>query len=132
MYEDDDSIDFKPVDQEKDMHDKIDTELLKIRDRIKIMDDVKTKPPIPGEMTQTIPEGVYAVDLDTLLSAQINDCPATVIPMLIDHGVRTAVDIKQTYKPKKRVLDFQYWWVIFLIIGLMGVLLIGSMFLGII
>ena len=102
-----------------------------IRDKIQLMDNIKNNPPRPGEMKQTIAEGVYEIDLDALLAAQINDCPATVIPMLIDHGVRTAVDIKQTYKPEKRILDFQYWWVIFLAIGLLGALWIGLSMLGV-
>jgi len=131
MYEDDDSIDFKPVDKKEkpvDMHDKIDTELLKIRDKIKIMDDIKTNPPVPGEMKQIISEGVYAVDLDALLSAQLSDCPATVNPMIIDHAVRTAVDIKNTYKPEKRLPEFNFIWILVLIVGLGMVFLFARMF----
>jgi len=118
----------KTVQPLEETHDKIDIELMKVRDKVKIIDDVKNNPPKPDEMQQVIPEGAYVVDLDTLLAAQITDCPATVIPMLIDHGVRTAVDIKQTYKPEKRMLGFQYWWIIILIVGLMMLFLFGSMF----
>ena len=126
MVEDkDDYIDFKPV--EDDIYKKIDEKLkdfdrstreAQIRDRIRLLNDVRENPPEKGEMSVEIPEGIYAIDLRALLEAQLTDCPATVIPMLIDHGVRTAVDIKNAYKPEKRRLNFEYWWVIFMIIGL--------------
>jgi len=125
------SIDEEPVKKEKpvgrDIDKEVDKELLKIRDKIKLVDDVKTNPPRPGEMLTPIPEGTYAIDLNTLLAAQLVDAPGTVIPMLIDHGVRTAVDIKDTYKPERRVLDFQYWWVIFLVIGMIAMVFILNM-----
>ena len=122
-----DDIDFKPTNIEE----KVDEELKQLTDKIKIRTDIENNPPIPGEMKTEIPEGTYAIDLNTLLSAQIVDCPSTVIPMLIDHGVRTSVDIKETYKPEKRVLDFQYWWVIFMVIGLFALLWIANMMFGI-
>ena len=120
-------IDFKPTNIEE----KVDEELKQLTDKIKIRTNIENNPPIPGEMKTEIPEGQYAIDLNTLLAAQIVDCPSTVIPMLIDHGVRTAVDIKETYKPEKRVLDFQYWWVIFMVIGLFALLWIANMMFGI-
>jgi len=120
-------IDFKPTNIEE----KVDEEIKQLTDKIKTRIEIENNPPIPGEMKTEIPEGTYAVDLNTLLSAQIVDCPSTVIPMLIDHGVRTAVDIKETYKPEKRVLDFQYWWVIFLVIGLFALLWVANMMFGI-
>jgi len=131
-----DKLDFHPkkheeIRKEADLDEKINKELLKIRDRIKIVDDIKTDPPPHGRMTTTLRNEVYAVDLNTLLNSQIVDCPATVIPMLIDHGVRTAVDIKETYKPEKRVLAFQYWWVIVLIIGGIGMIMLLNMLFGI-
>jgi len=103
-------------------------EALKIRDKIKLIDEVQKHPPKPDEMKTDIPDGIYAIDLNTLLAAQLSDCPATVIPMLIDHGVRTAVDIKETYKPEKRLLEFHYWWVIFLVLGL-GITLFAAKYI---
>jgi len=111
---------FKPKKQiGGSIEEQIDEELKSLhnRDKIKLMNNVKEKPPEQGDMTVSFEEGVYQVDLRTLLNAQISDCPATVIPMLIDHGVRTAVDIKDTYKPEKRFVRFEYWWIIFLILG---------------
>lgn len=130
MPKEDKDVSFKPV-PEQDVDAKVDERLEKVRDRMKLLDDIKNKPPKPGVMTTIIPPGSYAVDLNTLLAAQISDCPATVIPMLIDHGVRTAVDIKDTYRTEKRHLDFQYWWVIFLVIGLLAVMWLANMMFGI-
>jgi hypothetical protein len=123
-------ISFKPKHQE-DINSRVDNELLRIRDRIKLVDDIKKNPPKPGVLNIDIPDGTYEIDLNTLLAAQITDCPATIIPMLIDHGVRTAVDIKETYKPEKRMLDFSYWWLIVLIIGLVAIVMIANMIFGI-
>jgi len=95
-------ISFSPKKGDGDVHSKIDEELFKIRDKVKIIDDIKTNPPPPGAVGVTLEKGVHEIDLSTLLSSQIVDCPGTVIPMLIDHGVRTAVDIKDTYKPERR------------------------------
>jgi len=125
-----DDVSFKPK-PEKDIHSEIDEKLLGLhnRDKIKLLNEVKENPPEPGEMEVEIKEGIYAIDLNTLLAAQLSDCPATVIPMLIDHGVRTAVDIKDTYRAEKRKLAFEYWWVIFLIIGMgAGLMLLNMLF----
>jgi len=127
----DDKFSFKP--EKKDVHDDIDAALKNIpkKDKIQLVNDVKEKPPEPGKMKVEIKDGnVYAIDLNALLQAQLSDCPATVIPMLIDHGVRTAVDIKKAYNPEKRHLDFQYWWLLFLIIGLGGAFLFANMLFG--
>jgi len=125
-----DEAEFRPIVDEKprDIHSEIDTEIFKIRDKVRLVDEAKKHPPKPGVMKTEIPDGVYAIDLNALLAAQLSDCPATIIPMLIDHGVRTAVDIKETYKPEKRIMDFNYWWVIAVIIGSPVVLLIANMF----
>jgi len=131
MPKEDEDVSFKPVEPEKDIHTKVDERLQKVRDKMKLLDDIKNDPPPPGTMKTVIPPGSYAVDLNALLAAQISDCPATVIPMLIDHGVRTAVDIKDTYRTEKRHLDFQYWWVIFLVIGLFAVIYFANMIFGI-
>ena len=116
--------------KKSDVHEDIDEALkqLRTRDKIQLVEKVKAEPPETGYMKEEIQPGVYAIDLNTLLMAQLSDCPATVIPMLIDHGVRTAVDIKETYKPEKRALAFQYWWILFLIMGLGAAYLFLSMF----
>ena len=113
-----DEISFKP---DADIHDEISSKLDDIKtkdkiDKIKLRNKIANEPPDKNVMSVNIEEGVYQIDLRALLDAQIADCPATVIPMLIDHGVRTAVDIKDTYKPEKRTLRFEYWWILVLMI----------------
>lgn len=111
------------------IHDDIDKALMKLetRDKIKVLSEIKESPPKPNYMKTNIDGNIYAIDLNVLLQAQIADCPATVIPMLIDHAVRTAVDIKDTYKPEKRILDFTWIWLLILIIGLGIVFLVMNM-----
>lgn len=128
MIDDDKLPSFKPIETAEDVGNKVDEALDKIRDKVKLVDDVKRNPPKPDSMKVEIPSGLYAVDLATLLNAQLVDCPATVIPMLIDHGVRTAVDIKDSYKAEKRKLDFQYWWVLILVITIPIMILVANMF----
>lgn len=110
------------------VEDKVDEKLKEIGDKIQLTKEVEKNPPEPGEMNVELKPDLYEIDLNTLLNAQLSDCPATVIPMLIDHGVRTAVDIKNVYRPEKRYLGFQYWWVIFLAIGFVCILMLGNMF----
>lgn len=133
---------FRPIDTKKEkeispidspsIESKIDAELLKVRDKIKLQDDVRNNPPEKGEMSVEIPDGTYVVDLNALLKAQLSDCPAQIIPMLIDHGVRVAVDIKETYRPEKRVIPFQYWWVFVLVLGLVGIVFLALSMFGVI
>lgn len=128
----DDTPVFRPVDKElPQIESEIDTKLLEIRDKIKIQDDIKQNPPKKGELSVEVPEGYYSIDLRSLLLAQLSDCPSTVIPMLIDHGVRTAVDIKEAYKPEKRTIPFHYWWVLILFIGIMVIVYFGLSMFGV-
>lgn len=125
-----DELSFKPsskLGKPDGIDDKVDEKLKEIGDKIQLTNKAEKNPPEPGEMKVELKPGLYEVDLNTLLNAQLSDCPATVIPMLIDHGVRTAVDIKNVYRPEKRYLGFQYWWVIFLAIGFVCVLMLGNM-----
>lgn len=128
---DDDVNPFKPKPSPDEIHDRVDEALrsLESSDKIQLMNDIKTTPPKPDSLKTVIKPGSYAVDLRTLLAAQISDCPATVIPMLIDHGVRTAVDIKETYKPEKRYMSFEYKWILWLILGLgIGLVVLSFLF----
>ena len=132
---DDDYNPFKPVDknhiEKGNVEDEIDRKLMDLRenDKIKLMNEVQKSPPEPKDMEVELPDDVYRIDLRTLLNAQLSDCPSTVIPMLIDHAVRTAVDIKDTYRPERRLPQFEYMWVIFLIIGLgAGFIILNWMF----
>ena len=110
----------------KSVGSEIDKHMDEIRDKIKLADEVKQHPPEKDVMKEVIGEGVYAVDLNCLLMAQLSDCPATVIPMLIDHAVRTNIDIKEAYKAKKRLPSFNFVWLIILLFGLIAGLLFMS------
>lgn len=88
-----------------------------VRDKIQLTNKVKTNLSPTGALETQVPDGVYAVDCNALLRAQISDCPSTVIPMLIDHGIRTAVDIRNTYRPEKRLPSFNLIWLLLLIVG---------------
>jgi len=127
-----DDLGFRPKrDVSGEIDKKINGNVHAVRDKLKLLNDVRENPPKKGVMETRVEEGLYAIDLRALLDAQLTDCPATVIPMLIDHGVRTAVDIKDTYRPEKRILPFEYWWIIFLIIGIGGGILLLQMLFGI-
>ena len=128
--------DFLPDEKKKDskpVEDAVDDlfKLGEMRDKIKLVQQVRNDPPKTGVMKVEVPEGIHVIDLNTLLDAQLSDCPATVIPMLIDHGVRTAVDIKESYKPEKRLVNFNFWWVVAIILGLGILYVVATFFSGI-
>lgn len=85
--------------------------------------DEKGEPLIVSESTQKegetkkIKHGpFYVVDLNIALMANIAACPSNVVPMLIDQAQRLAVDKMKTFKPEKRVKEFNYWWIVFVIL----------------
>lgn len=103
---------------------------LETRDKIRLMDEIKRHPPKPGYDGVKLDEDLYAIDLHTLYNAQLSDRPSTVNPMIVDHAVRTAVSKRQAYRPEKRELGFAYWWVIFLVIGIIGMVWLGGSMFG--
>ena len=116
---------FKPSDK-KDIVDEKAKEKL---DKIQFVEKIKENPPPIGSLKTEIKEGLYEIDLDTLLRGQIVDAPSTVIPMLIDHHERVAVDVKESYKPERRRLPFQYWWLFIMLIGFLVMIYFANMFL---
>jgi len=118
---------FKPEDP---VEKKVDLKLAQIQDKIKTIEEMKVNPVKPGYGSVDIPPGKYAVDLNALFNGQISDCPGTVIPMLIDQAVRVNLDKRESYKPEKRSLDFKYWWVIFLMIGIIAMAYVAMMMFG--
>jgi len=97
---------------------------------VQLINSAKKHPPAQGVMGVELTPEKYDIDLNTLVLAQLSDCPSTVIPMLIDHGIRVAVDIKNAYRPEKRQLNFNYLWVIIFIFGFFAVVWIVNMFFG--
>lgn len=124
-----DDIDFKPVDI-NDIHKRVDSEIDKIREDIETLSTIRQieeKPPESGTMSVDIKPGVYAVDLRRYIKGQLADCPGTVIPVLVDHTVRTSLDLKNAFRTEKRVVDFQYWWVFFAVIGVIAIIAFTKM-----
>jgi hypothetical protein len=69
---------------------------------------------------------IFDIDLAQMAEAQVSDCASTIFPMLIDETVALAVEEKKIRTLEKRKNEFQYWWVILLV--LMIVALVGITF----
>lgn len=119
--------------QDEDSIDRlVDKELNKFKDdtaELKILTDIEEKPPQPGYMSVSLGEskeedGLYTIDLNTLLAADLSNCPGTVIPVLLDNTVQTAFEIADAYKPEKIRLPFNWIWIIILIIGVLIVIFV--------
>jgi len=120
---------FKVVDD--DIDSKVDATLEKLKEQIETVEvirEVEEHPPEPGYMSVKLEPGEEIIDLHTLFKAELSDSPGTVIPMLVDHTVRTALDLKTAFRPEKRHLDFEYWWLIFLFIGIAASVFLLNMF----
>ena len=118
MTEDD--IDFR-VDIEKEVDSLVKQKKPEIKksaeNRIRIANEIKNNPPVPGYMQVDVPPGVYSIDLNTDAHWWFNHA-CTVFPFLFDQGIRTHVDIKDSFKPEKRLPDFNFVWIILLIAGI--------------
>jgi len=95
-------------------------------DRIKLADEIRTNPPKPGFMRVNVPPAIYSIDLNTDAHWWFHHV-CTVFPFLIDQAVRTHVDIRDSFKPEKRKLDFEYWWLLFIPIGLIAAIFLLNM-----
>jgi len=130
--EDGDVIDFTPV--KDDVEGEVDRLVKRKKplkydaeDRVRIAHEIKNNPPSPGFMRVDIQPGIYGIDLNTDAHWWFNHV-CTVFPLLLDQGIRTHVDIRDSFKPKKRRVDFQYVWLLLIPIGLAGLFLLLSMF----
>jgi hypothetical protein len=121
----DDDLHFST--DEKELDKKIDKELEKFNkdaEQLNILDKIQDEPPSPGYMgvklgadSEPGDDGVYEIDLNVLLAADLAQCPGTVIPVLLDNTVQTAFEKRDAYRSEKRKLDFQWIWILILIIG---------------
>lgn len=118
------------------------------------LDKVKKNPVKPGYMKIEVYEGedengnrvavsksesnnkvlihdpIRTVDLNTSIQADVAACPSNVMPMLIDEYVQMAVSEDKTFKPEKKRRDgFNWWWVVFFLMPLPGILLFIIAFL---
>ena len=96
-------------------------------DRVRIAHEIRTNPPKEGFMKVNVEPGIYSIDLNIDAHWWFNHV-CTVFPFLIDQAVRTHVDIRDSFKPEKRKLDFQYWWLLLIPILFIVGLLIMNMF----
>jgi len=97
-------------------------------DRIRIANEIKTNPPIPGYMKVDVSPAIYSIDLNTDAHWWFNHV-STVFPLLLDQGIRTHVDIKDSFKPDKRLPDFNFMWILILIIGIVAMLVVSKFIL---
>jgi len=127
-------------------------------ERAKKFEEVKRFPPEPGYMKVELYEGeqngepvvvskskgpdgtgdelVYVhdpfmtIDLKTAIDADVAAVPSNTVPMLIDQSVQLAMNEKKTFKPEKRKEEFNWWWLVFGLLCLPGVLLLLYLFFG--
>lgn len=111
-----------PQKKVKDIHKNVDEVLKKVEveDRVRIAHEIKRNPPKPGYMQVGLEPKIYAIDLNIDAHWWFNHV-CTVFPFLLDQGIRTHVDIKDSFKPEKRLPDFNYMFIFFAIIGLIGI-----------
>lgn len=104
------------VNQLKIETEKRDAELTAI-DKIKIGHEIRTNPPKPGFMKVDVQPAIYSIDLNTDAYWWFNRI-CTVFPLILNQGIRTYVDIKDSFKPEKRKIEFPY---LFLILAIAGI-----------
>lgn len=93
---------------------------IKVEDRVRVAHQIKKNPPKPGYMHTEVPPGVYAIDLNTDAHWWFNHV-CTVFPFLLDQGIRTHVDLKDSFKPEKRLPDFNYMFIVLAVMGVIAI-----------
>jgi len=104
------------VNQLKTETDKKDTDLTAI-DKIKVGHEIRTNPPNPGFMKIDVPPAIYSIDLNTDAYWWFNRI-STVFPLILNQAIRTYVDIKDSFKPEKRKIEFPYLFLLLAIVGI--------------
>jgi len=92
-----------------------------VSDKIQFVNEIEKHPPENGFMEVKLEPGMYALDLRTYFQGLLADRPCTVNPMIVDRACRAAVIRRQAYTAERRLPSFPLVWVIFLIVGLVGV-----------
>lgn len=117
-------FDFSQIDKEID---KALEKTKQVEDRVRIAHEIKENPPKPGFMKTDVKPGIYSIDLNTDANWWFNHV-CTVFPFLLDQGIRTHVDIKDSWKPEKRFMDFNYMFLVIAVIGFIGVIVMTKVF----
>uniref|UniRef100_A0A6M3LXH2 Uncharacterized protein n=1 Tax=viral metagenome TaxID=1070528 RepID=A0A6M3LXH2_9ZZZZ len=132
MTKDDEPVfNFEPTNKtEENVHDEIDkviTKKMKVEDRVRIAHEIKKNPPTPGYMKTEVPPGIYSIDLNIDAHWWFHHV-CTVFPFLLDQGIRTHMDLKDSFKPEKRLPDFNYMFLFVAIVGVVGIIMVTKMF----
>lgn len=130
---DDDTIDFTPVEDEVDKLIKEKQSLsggkndVSEFDRVSFAHEIKKHPPKPGFMETEVKPGIYSIDLNVDAHWWFSHV-CTVFPLLLDQAKRTHIDLKDSFKEEKRLPDFNMMFIVVLLVGLVGVVLITKFF----
>jgi hypothetical protein len=107
--------------------DKTDIELTAI-DKIKVGHEIRTNPPNPGFMKVDVPPAIYSIDLNTDAYWWFNRI-STVFPLILNQAIRTYVDIKDSFKPEKRKIEFPYLFLLLAIVGIAAAVILVFSFI---
>lgn len=110
------------VNQLKTEVDKKGTDITAI-DKIKIGHEIRTNPPNQGFMKVEVPPAIYSIDLNTDAYWWFNRI-STVFPLILNQAIRTYVDIKDSFKPEKRKIEFPYLFLLLAIVGIAAAIIL--------
>lgn len=98
-----------------------------VENRVRFAHEIKKNPPKPGYMKTDVQPGIYSIDLNVDAHWWFNHV-CTVFPLLMDQGIRTHMDLKESFKPEKRLPDFNYMWVFVVVIGIIAIFVSTKLF----
>jgi len=107
---------FKPI-KGKEKND-FDKKFKTSSSRVSFAHDIKKNPPEPGFMKVEVKPAIYSLDLNIDAHWWFTHV-CTVFPLLLDQAKRTHIDIKDSFKPEKRLPDFPY---MFIFVAVMGII----------
>lgn len=98
-----------------------------LSDRIRFAHEIKQNPPKTDFMKTEVKPAIYSIDLNTDAHWWFNHT-CTVFPLLLTQAKRTYFDLQDSFKKERRLPDFNYMFILIIIMGLGGVFLIANMF----
>jgi len=122
---------FEPIEKDANtIRDEVDNVIkskIKVEDRVRIAHEIKKNPPRPGYMKIDVKPAIYSIDLNNDAHWWFNHV-CTVFPFLLDQGIRTHMDLKDSFKPEKRLLDFNYAFLVIAAVGIIGLIVFTKLF----
>ena len=73
--------------------------------------------------------GIYSIDLNTDAHWWFNHT-CTVFPLLLNQAKRTYFDLQDSFKKERRLPDFNFFFILILIVGIGVVFLVANMLFG--